>query len=62
MENTVISKLRGVCHTQSRDPARGLEIIWWFKMSKLLNLIAYPLECLLTYIQIEFLVAYVSRW
>jgi hypothetical protein len=26
--NIVISKLRGVCRTQSRDPSRGLEVIW----------------------------------
>jgi hypothetical protein len=49
MSNTVILKLQGVCRTQSCDPPRGLEITWWFKMSKLLNLIAYSLACLLTY-------------
>jgi hypothetical protein len=49
MSNTVISKLQGVCRTQSCDPPHGLEIIWWLKMSKLLNLIAYSLACLLTY-------------
>jgi hypothetical protein len=43
----VISKLRGVCRTQLRDHLRGLEIIWQFKMSKLLNLSAYSLACLL---------------
>jgi hypothetical protein len=48
MSNMVISKLRGVCRTQSCDPLRGLEIIWGLKMSKLLNLIAYSLACLLT--------------
>jgi hypothetical protein len=48
ISNTVISKLQGVCHTQSCDPPCGLEIIWWLKMSKLLNLIAYSLACLLT--------------
>jgi hypothetical protein len=48
MFNTVILKLRGVYRTQSCDPQRGLEIIWGFKMSKLLNLIAYSLTCLLT--------------
>jgi hypothetical protein len=48
MSNTVIMKLWGVCHTQSCDPSHGLEIIWELKMSKLLNLIAYSLECLLT--------------
>jgi hypothetical protein len=48
MFNTMISKRWGVCHTQSCDPPRGLEIIW-LKMSKLLNLIAYSLDCLLTY-------------
>jgi hypothetical protein len=49
--NTVISKLWDVCHTQSCDPPRGLEIICWLKMSKLLNLIAYSLACLLTCIK-----------
>jgi hypothetical protein len=50
----VIWKLRGVCRTQSCDPPHGLEIIWgmeiiWgLKISKLLNLIAYLLACLLT--------------
>jgi hypothetical protein len=48
MSNTVIFKLWGVCHTQSCDPPCGLEIIWGLKMSKLLNLIAYSLACLLT--------------
>jgi hypothetical protein len=49
LSNMVISKLRGVCRTQSCDPSRGLEIIWGLKISKLLNLIAYSLTCLLTY-------------
>jgi hypothetical protein len=31
----VVSKLRGVYHTQSCDPPRGLEIICGLKMSKL---------------------------
>jgi hypothetical protein len=48
MSNTVISKLRGVCRTQSCDPPYSLEIIWGLKMSKLLNLISYSLACLLT--------------
>jgi hypothetical protein len=48
MSNMVISKPRGVYRTQSCDPPHGLEIIWVFKMSKLLNLIAYSLACLLT--------------
>jgi hypothetical protein len=48
MSNIVISKVRGVCHIQSCDPSRSLEIIWGLKMSKLLNLIAYSLACLLT--------------
>jgi hypothetical protein len=48
MPTTVISKLRGVCHNQSCNPPRGLEIILGLKMSKLLNLNAYSLECLLT--------------
>jgi hypothetical protein len=48
MSNTVISKLWSVCRTQSCDPPRGLEITWGLKMSKLLNLIAYSLACLLT--------------
>jgi hypothetical protein len=48
MSNMVILKLRGVCRTQSCDPPRDLEIIWGFKMSKLLNVIAYWLACLLT--------------
>jgi hypothetical protein len=48
MSNMVILKLRGVCRIQSCDPPRGLEITWWLKMSKLLNLIAYSLTCLLT--------------
>jgi hypothetical protein len=47
MSNTVISKLWGVCHTRSCDDSRVLEITWGFKMSKLLNLIAYSLACLL---------------
>jgi hypothetical protein len=49
MSNTVISKLWGICHTQSCDPSRGLEIIWGLNISKLLNLITYSLECLLTH-------------
>jgi hypothetical protein len=48
MSNTVILKLRDVYCTQTCDPPRGLEIIWGFKMSKLLNIIAYSLACLLT--------------
>jgi hypothetical protein len=44
----VILKLRDVCHTLSCNSQRGLEIIWRRKMSKLLNLIAYSLACLLT--------------
>jgi hypothetical protein len=48
ISNPVILKLRGVCHTQSCDPPHGLEIIWGLKMSKLLNLIAYSIVCLLT--------------
>jgi hypothetical protein len=46
--NMVISKLRYICHTQSCDHPCGLEIIWELKMSKLLNLIACSLKCLLT--------------
>jgi hypothetical protein len=46
--NMMISKLRGVCRTQSCDPPHSLEITWGLKMSKLLNLIAYSLACLLT--------------
>jgi hypothetical protein len=49
MSNMVISKLWGVCRTQSSDHPRDLEILWRFKMSKLLNLIAYSLVCLLTW-------------
>jgi hypothetical protein len=56
ISNTVISKLRGVCCTQSCDPSHDLEIICELKMSKLLNLISYSL------VQTEFLVAYVSIW
>jgi hypothetical protein len=48
MSNTVISKLQGVCRTQSCDPPCGLEIIWELEMSKLLILIVYSLTCLLT--------------
>jgi hypothetical protein len=48
MSNIVILKLQGVCRTQSYDLSRGLKITWGFKMSKLLNLIAYSLACLLT--------------
>jgi hypothetical protein len=48
ISNTVISKLRGVYHIQSCNPPRGLGITWGLKMSKLLNLIAYSLACLLT--------------
>jgi hypothetical protein len=48
MSNTMISKLQGVCHTKSVDPPHSLEINWGFKLSKLLNLIAYSLACLLT--------------
>jgi hypothetical protein len=48
MSNTVISKLWGVCRTRSCNPPRGLEITWGFKMSKLLNLIAYSFACLVT--------------
>jgi hypothetical protein len=46
--NTVISKLQGVYRTQSCDPPCGLEIIWGLIISKMLNLIAYSLKCLLT--------------
>jgi hypothetical protein len=48
MSNMVISKLQGVCRTQSWDPPCGPEITWELKMSKLLNLIAHSLVCLLT--------------
>jgi hypothetical protein len=48
MSNTVIWKLQGICRTQSCNPLCGLEIIYGLKMSKLLNLIAYSLACLLT--------------
>jgi hypothetical protein len=48
MSNTVISKLWGVCRIQLCDLLHGLEITWGLKMSKLLNLIAYSLACLLT--------------
>jgi hypothetical protein len=48
MSNAVILKLHGVCRTPSCDPPRSLEITWGLKMSKLLNLIAYSLACLLT--------------
>jgi hypothetical protein len=48
MSNMVILKLWSVCCTQSCDPPRGLQITWGLKMSKLLNLIAYSLTCLLT--------------
>jgi hypothetical protein len=67
MSNTVISKLRSVCHTQSCDPPHSIEIIWGLKMSKLLNLIAYSLVCLLTYTNCvlscicEYLVNHASR-
>jgi hypothetical protein len=44
----LISNLRGACRIQSCDPPRNVEIIWVLKMSKLLNLIAYSIECLLT--------------
>jgi hypothetical protein len=47
MSNMVILKLWGVCRTQSCDPPCSLEITWGFKMSKLSNLIAYSLACLL---------------
>jgi hypothetical protein len=48
ISNTVISKLWGICRTQSCDPPHGREIICGLKVSKLLNLIAYSLACLLT--------------
>jgi hypothetical protein len=48
MSNMVVSKPQGVSRTQSCDPPRSLEITWGLKMSKLLNLIAYSLACLLT--------------
>jgi hypothetical protein len=48
MSNMVILKLWGVSRTQLCDPARGVEIIWGLKMSKMLNLIAYSLACLVT--------------
>jgi hypothetical protein len=48
MSNMVISKLWGVCCTQLCDPWHGLEIIWGLRMSKLLNLIVYSLEWLVT--------------
>jgi hypothetical protein len=48
ISNTVILKLQSVCRTQMCNPLRGLEIIWGFKMSTLLNLITYSLACLLT--------------
>jgi hypothetical protein len=48
MSNRVILKLWGVYYTQLYDPQQGLEIIWGFKMSKLLYLISYSLACLLT--------------
>jgi hypothetical protein len=48
MSNRMILKIRGVCRTQLCDPSHGLQIIWGFKMSKLLNLIDYLLSCLLT--------------
>jgi hypothetical protein len=48
MSNMVISKLWGVCRTLSCDPPPCLEIIWGFKISKLLHLISYSLACLLT--------------
>jgi hypothetical protein len=48
ISNMMILKLRGICRTQSCDPPCGLDITWGFKMSKLLNLIAYSLACLLT--------------
>jgi hypothetical protein len=48
MSNMVISILWDVCCTQSCNPLCGLEIIWGFKMSKLLNFIACSLACLLT--------------
>jgi hypothetical protein len=46
MSNPVISKLWGVCRTQSCDPPRSLEVIWGLIMRKLLNLIAYSLAYL----------------
>jgi hypothetical protein len=49
MSNSVILKLWGVWCTQSCDPPHSLDIIWWLKISKLLNLIAYSLTYLLTY-------------
>jgi hypothetical protein len=61
VSNTVISKLCGVCRTQSCDPPHDLEIIWGLKMSKLLNLIAYSLH-VYSLVQTEFLVAYVRAW
>jgi hypothetical protein len=48
MSSTVISKLHGVSCTQSCIPQRGLEIILGLKMTKLLNLIPYSHERLLT--------------
>jgi hypothetical protein len=48
ISNRVILKLLSVCHTQSCDPPHGQEIIWWFKMRKLLNLIASSFAYLLT--------------
>jgi hypothetical protein len=59
MFNPVILKLRCVCRTQSCDPPHSLEIIWGLKMSKLLNLIAYSLSYLLTYI--NWVLSYISE-
>jgi hypothetical protein len=61
MSNMVISKLWDVYCTQSCDPPRDLEITWGLKMSKLLNLIAYSLACLLT-CTTKFLLAYMNIW
>jgi hypothetical protein len=61
MSNTVILKLQIVCRTQLCNHPCGLEIIWWLKMSKLLNLIAYSLH-VYSLVQIELFVAYVSVW
>jgi hypothetical protein len=57
----MVSKLQGVCRTQSYDPLRGLEITLGSKMSKfrteLLNLLL-----IYSLVQTEFLVAYVCIW
>jgi hypothetical protein len=39
--NMVISKLRDVCHTQSCDPPRGLEVIW-----EISNMVIWKLRCI----------------